>query len=259
MASWQKYLKLHQKKFRKEWQLFIVEGKRFSLEALQSNWQVETAFFDENFQQLNSSTKFIELLQKKNITPQILSSKDFKKLSATNNPQGILLIMAIPAWYNESGISLNNIRMVLLTEGIRDPGNFGTIIRTADWFGAKLIISSNDCAEVFNPKTLRASMGSVFRVVCIKVADLTEWIKKLKDKNFSLIGTSSHTGQLLHHIKSNFPLAVCLGSESEGISPSISKMVDFVARIPQYGKGESLNVAVAAGILLNYLTTQGYK
>jgi TrmH family RNA methyltransferase len=259
MASWQKYLKLHQKKFRKEWQLFMVEGKRFSLEALQSNWQVEAVFFDKSFQQHNSSSIFSDLLQKKNITPQILSSKDFKKLSATENSQGILLIMAIPAWYNESGVSLNNIHMVLLTEGIRDPGNFGTIIRTADWFGAQLIISSNDCAEVFNPKTLRASMGSVFRIVCIKVADLSEWIKKLKDKNFSLIGTSSHTGRLLHHIKSNFPLAICLGSESEGISPSIRKMVDLVARIPQYGKGESLNVAVAAGILLNYLATQSYE
>jgi TrmH family RNA methyltransferase len=259
MASWQKYLKLHQKKFRKEWQLFMVEGKRFSLEALRSNWQVKTAFFDENFQKSDSSPIFSDLLQEKNITPQILSSKDFKKLSITDTPQGILLIMAIPGWYKEAGISLNNIRMALLIEGVRDPGNFGTIIRTADWFGAQLIISSNDCAEVFNPKTLRASMGSVFRVVCIKVADFFKWIKKLKEDNFFLIGTSSHTGLSLHQIKSNYPLAICLGSESEGISPPISKMVDLMARIPQYGKGESLNVAVASGIILNYFASQNYE
>ncbi len=252
MYSWKHYKKLHQKKYRDEWNLFIVEGARFCREALQSNWSVEAAFVNDNFLNHPSHQIFNNFFHQKQIVPQSLADKEFKKLSMIKNPQGILLVMQIPERYFDVKINRTEMNVVLLLESIRDPGNLGTIIRTADWFGIKLIIASKDCAEFFNPKCLRASMGSIFRVICVEVDELNSWIQKLKKDKFFLVGTSPRTGQQLFNLKVRYPLAICLGSEANGISDNIQKSVDITAYIPKYGEGESLNVAVSAGILMNY-------
>lgn len=252
MHSWKHYKKLHQKKYRDEWNLFIVEGTRFCLEALQSNWKTEAAFINDNFLYHPSYQIFNNFFHQKQIVPQSLAEKEFKQLSMIQNPQGVLLVMQIPERYFDVKIISTKMNVVLLLESIRDPGNLGTIIRTADWFGIKLIIASSDCAEFFNPKCLRASMGSIFRVKCFEVNELNVWIQKLKNDDFFIVGTSPHTGQPLFRLKVRYPLAICLGGEANGISDNIQKSVDITTYIPKYGEGESLNVAVSAGILMNY-------
>ncbi len=255
MNSLKHYQKLHLKKYRQEWQLFIVEGKRLCREALQSGWEIQSAFTSQDFTNDPDWQFFREKLNEHH-TPFIsLRANDFKKLADTENPQGILFILKIRSEESGPGISPASHDIILLLDGIRDPGNMGTIIRTADWFGIPLIFCSSDSVDYYNLKTLRATMGSIFNVPCRETTDLAETMRRLKEKSYSLIGTSPAASMALKNLNIKLPVALVLGGEAEGISPGVREMLDFTITIPRQGKAESLNVSIAAGILMNDLIT----
>jgi TrmH family RNA methyltransferase len=253
MHSLKDYRKLHLKKYRQKWGLFVAEGKRLCRDALQSGWQIQAAFMTPDFMRDPEWPDFQEKLAEHHIPVTALQDKDFRKLADTENPQGILFIIRINPATTESEYAKAAGSLILLLDGIRDPGNMGTIIRTADWFGIPLILSSSESVDFFNQKTVRASMGSVFRLTCHETPDLRQTILHLKNNGFSVIGTSPSASRTLQDLKIQLPVALVLGGEAEGITPEVQGILDFTVMIPRRGEAESLNVSVAAGILLHEL------
>jgi TrmH family RNA methyltransferase len=181
-----------------------------------------------------------------------LKSQVFKKLADTESPQGILMIMNKPTPEKNEDSDISEERMVLILDGIRDPGNLGTIVRAAAWFGVYTIILSQDSVDAYNLKVVRSSMGSIFRMNFIQSQDLKETIGILKENNFIVVGAFPQaTLKLEEHIP-EFPLALIMRAEASGISPALLSLIDIEITIHKSGDAESLNVAVAAGILMNH-------
>jgi RNA methyltransferase, TrmH family len=226
---------LHQKKFRKEHALFIVEGIKSVTEFLQSDYIVDTVYCTENL-----LPKLGNLSQK--IQPQLISTSDLDRISTLTTPQQILALVKMPV---NSPFNLQNLHanFSLVLDGVQDPGNLGTIIRTADWFGIKNIICSEDTVEIYNPKVVQASMGSLPRIT-ISYTNLAEL---LKDCPVPVYGALLD-GESIYQTNFGKEGIVVLGNEGNGISAEIRRLINKPVTIPSFGKAESLNVAISASI-----------
>lgn len=226
---------LHQKKFRKEHRLFIVEGIKSVTEFIQSDYLVTTVYCTENL-----VPKLANLSQKTKVNE--ISQTDLSRISTLSSPQGILALVEMPA---ETELQSVNTRgtFTLALDGVQDPGNLGTIIRTADWFGFEQIICSNDCVEAYNPKVVQATMGSLARIKII-YADLHAL---LGECNVPVFGAVLN-GRSITGTDFGQEGIVVLGNEGNGISESVAKMITNRVTIPGSGKAESLNVAVSASL-----------
>ena len=253
MKSWKEYQKLRMKKYRDVWRLFTVEGVRLCQEALTAGWPVEAAFCSESFRNSESYDKFERELKNKGTSLTILKENSFKQLSDTEQPQGILLIVSIPEVNNEQTLSFAGSNLILVLDGIRDPGNMGTLIRSADWCGVELIISSSDAVDYYNPKVVRASMGSIFHIKLLTAENISDTILNLKKQKFQIISTSPSSIKSIADIQVQSPVALILGGEAEGVAQDLQKIADENIAVKKYGKAESLNVSVAGGILLQTL------
>lgn len=251
--NWREYRKLRLKKYRSERQLFTVEGVRLCREALASDWKIEAGFCSQHFSRHPEYENFKYLFQQREVKPQILSDTNFKLLANTDNPQGILLVIRMP----EGQTGPEDFRRIekfgVILEGIRDPGNLGTIIRTADWFGVQLLIALPDTVDFYNPKVVRASMGSFLRVPFMEQDNLAKTVATLRYGGCQILGSAAQKGALLEQLKVKPPVVLILGGEAEGISPQLEELADDIVNIPKFGQSESLNVAVAGGILMHHL------
>ena len=224
---------LHQKKFRKEHGLFLIEGKKPVEEALQSNFRLHSLYScDEVFIE-----KFSQGI--------LINSKDMAMISALNTPSDYLAVLHVPEFNPTSFISKKQI----LLDGISDPGNMGTILRTADWFGFDEIICSEDTVELYNPKVVQSTMGSLFRVK-VMYTDLPKYIDSITEKGFAIAGADLDGVNAFEY---QFPekTALVIGSESHGIRPNVESLLTQKVHIPGSGNAESLNAGIAAGILLS--------
>lgn len=171
-----------------------------------------------------------------------VTSAELEKISTLQAPQGVLALVSIPADAQfDKGILRNTFSLVL--DGIQDPGNLGTMIRTADWFGFKQVICSNHTVEVYNPKTVQATMGSLSRVN-VSYHDLPLF---LKDIEIPVFGAMLN-GSSLYQTEWGTEGLVVLGNEGQGVSPEVVDLIDHPVTIPRVGLAESLNVAVSAAI-----------
>ena len=226
---------LHQKKYRKEHGLFIVEGIKSIKEFFRSSYQIHTIFYNsEQYNLLPKLPANINLFEVKNA--------ELDKISTLQTPQGFLALVHIPKNRELALTALKN-QFTLVLDGVQDPGNMGTIIRTADWFGFKNIICSADCVEVFNPKTVQATMGSLARVN-IYEADLPA----LLEKNTIPVFGALLDGESIYKTQWGAEGLVILGNEGKGISAEVIKKINKPVTIPRIGEAESLNVAVSAAI-----------
>jgi TrmH family RNA methyltransferase len=226
---------LHQKKYRKEHGLFIVEGIKSIKEFIQSSYQIHTIFYNsEQYNLLPKLPANINLFEVKNA--------ELDKISTLQTPQGFLALVHIPKNKELDLKELKN-QFTLVLDGVQDPGNMGTIIRTADWFGFKNIICSADCVEVFNPKTVQATMGSLARVN-IYEADL----QALLTANTIPVFGALLDGESIYKTQWGAEGLIILGNEGKGISPEVIKKINKPVTIPRIGEAESLNVAVSAAI-----------
>jgi TrmH family RNA methyltransferase len=226
---------LHQKKYRKEHGLFIVEGIKSIKEFFQSSYQIHTIFYNsEQYNLLPKLPANINLFEVKNA--------ELDKISALQTPQGFLALIHIPKNKELALTALKN-QFTLVLDGVQDPGNMGTIIRTADWFGFKNIICSADCVEVFNPKTVQATMGSLARVN-IYEADLPALLAKNSIPVFGAL----LDGESIYKTQWGAEGLVILGNEGKGISAEVIEKINKPVTIPRIGGAESLNVAVSAAI-----------
>ena len=226
---------LHQKKFRKEHGLFIVEGLKSLTEFINSKFEIDSIFhITDVMPKLGKLSQNIKLHQ--------VSLDELSKISALNAPQQLLATIKIPD-PEELNSELLKGNFTLALDSIQDPGNLGTIIRTADWFGLKYLICSEDTVEAYNPKVVQASMGSLARVNII-YTDLKVLFTKSKLPVYGAL----LDGKSIYKTTFGNEGILLLGNEGKGISPDLMKMINFPVTIPRFGSAESLNVAISASI-----------
>lgn len=240
------------KKARFEHNLFVAEGLRLVLDALRSNVEIQSIFVTQECIDKNSKHINEFILNDNN---SFLITKELSTyISDTQNPQGIYAICKkLDKNVNIDKIYNNGVFICLCS--LQDPGNVGTIIRTAEAFGIKHIIMTEDCPDIFSPKVLRSTMGSAFRINVITFEDAEKMVRTLK-----LNGVTTYAAVL--NDKSialgtfDFPQnsAVLIGNEANGLSESIIKMCDSALHIPMKGSAESLNAATAANIIMWEMT-----
>lgn len=227
-ANLKTYQQLRLKKFRQKYGLFVVEGLKSVNELLKSDWTVEHIICQENF---NRST-----IAKSDHHIEIIPQTEFEKLSQVSNPQGIL---AITRFYN---LNLKPSNWSIALDGLNDPGNLGTIIRIADWYGINTIYCSTDTVDVYNSKTISSSMGSFLRTQLI-YGDL-QCILDGKQVFATLLN-----GKNIREIKNYEKGIILIGNEANGISDNLlSNIPHEPITIPSHSKTESLNAAMAAAI-----------
>jgi RNA methyltransferase, TrmH family len=235
-----KYIQsLGHKKFRDADGVFVAEGPKIVSELLHSdNLQLVECFANESWLQSNSG-----LAQGREKLFTSITEKELERISFHSKPNQVLAIFSKPEFNGR--YKPNDITLLLDT--IQDPGNLGTIIRTADWFNVKRIVCTDDTVDVFNPKVIQSAMGSIVRVELV-YANLYEYIKS--NPEIPVIAGSINGENLEDKIK--LPGAMLLmGNESRGISHELELLASKRIRIPGNGNAESLNVAVATGILLS--------
>lgn len=222
-------LNLQQKKYRKQYGQFFVEGQKVIRELLDSDFILEELYITEDiFKDIN--------------TRILISENDLKKMSALTNPNNSLAVFRL-----REPQEIKEQNLVVALDKIRDPGNLGTIIRLCDWFGISNLVCSEDTVDAYNPKVLQATMGSITRVN-ITYLNLGEFLSTTK---LPVFGTFME-GNTIY--KTDLPQQgiIVLGNEANGISPEIEKQITDKITIPRFGNNtESLNVATATAIVLS--------
>lgn len=216
---------LSQKKFRDELGLFAVEGEKMVEEALASGFEVEAVYRTSE-----------------------IGEEAMERISALSSPSPALAVVKIPA---ASGAPVpDKDELLLALDSLRDPGNVGTIIRLADWFGIRTVLASHDTVDIYNPKVVQATMGAIFRVRFI-YCDLPSTLSGFRAAGVPLYGTFLD-GENIYGAALSKGGVVVMGSESNGVGPAVASLVDRRLYIPPYpasGTGsESLNVAIATAI-----------
>jgi len=237
------------KKHRRQYQQFLIEGFKLCEEALNSQFEVSEFYYCPAISGLKPEHPFWEKCQAKKIPLYEISETDLQQLADTVNSQGILALVHTKN-YSLTDLKPETTNLLVALERVSDPGNLGTIIRTADWFGASAILIDEHSVDWLNPKVIRGSMGSLFHLPIIPNLDLEKVFPLLKSAGFQIFGATP-TGTPLTAVDFQAPRKlVVLGNESQGLSKNLLVKVDRQIAIEGTGRAESLNVAVAAGIFL---------
>lgn len=234
-----KFLKsLQTKKQRAESMLFVVEGEKMVNELFdQTKFDIKTVYYTEDYD-VNLIPNSLDALQ--------ISAKDLDRITGFKKANKVL---AVVHQQQNNTVNYSENNLILVLDDVNDPGNLGTIIRTADWFGITQIVCSEKTVELYNPKVIQSSMGAIYRMNYI-VTDLAQEINTLKENEFQVSGAIIK-GDNIYKTKLPVKSVLVMGSESHGISDELLKLIDLEISIPNFGQTESLNVAMATGILLS--------
>lgn len=236
--------KLKEKKYRDLEGQYIVEGIKLVKEAIEENAKIKKIVLCEDCENDGTIEKSL-MYEIAKYDCIYVSAKVFSILTDVEKPQGILAVIEKNTAEN---ISYSEDIIVVL-DGIQDPGNLGTILRTVDSVGLKQIILSEKTADPYNPKVVRSTMGAIFRVNIIQSKNVLNTLKEIKKNKYKLLATSLDTDKSLYNIELN-KKAIIIGNEANGVSKEVFEMVDEKMIIPMLGKTESLNAAVATGVVL---------
>lgn len=242
-------LKLKTKKGRREKERFLIEGLRFCQELLNSSFEAELILYTLRFSKSQDGKKLLDDFVKKGVEVISVKKDVIRKLSDTVTPQGIVAVVKMKKLFFKDGL-LENIKFVLAIDSIKEPGNLGTLLRTADAAGADCVLLSNECVELYNPKVLRSTTGSVFHLPIFENMNLEKAILYLKKRGFKIFATDVKEGKLYDQIDYLGKVCLIIGSEAQGISKKILSLAFEKVKIPLYGKAESLNAGVACGVIL---------
>jgi TrmH family RNA methyltransferase len=238
---------LRVKKFRDKENKFIAEGKKILEEALLSKYKCEIVLVTEQFAE--DEISFIKSIPQ-NLRVETVSDADFRKLKDTVSPQGIAAVFS-KVTFDIKNIDKTKDSILICLDNISDPGNVGTIIRNCDWFGYKSVLLTENCADLYNPKTIRAGMGSTFHLNIAEKFSYTD-IEKLKKKGYRII-CSDLDGEDMYNINISKNSILVFSNESGGPSKEILNLSDQIITIPSFGKAESLNVASASAVILSQI------
>jgi TrmH family RNA methyltransferase len=228
---------------------FAVEGVRSLEEAIRSGVRFRAVFFTDAGDPATqrATQRLLEQIGHK-IETYLVPAKLFQEAVTTDSPQGVAALVHRKEHTLEDALRTQPVLLVVAA-GLQDPGNLGTILRSAEAFGAGGVVLAEGTVSVYNPKTVRATAGSIFRlpVVTAKIADL---IPGLREKKIKLFATSSHKGTPLHEAPLQEPCALFIGNEGAGLPREVIAMMDATLAVPQARPVESLNAGVAASIIL---------
>ena len=237
--------KLKDKKERDLSNEYIIEGIKLIQEAIQENAKIKQIIICDDCEKTESIPKDLmyEIAKQECI---YVTNKVFDSITEVMNPQGILAIIE----KQSKEIQIDDKQDIILAlDDIQDPGNLGTILRTADSIGLTQILVSKGTADCYNPKVVRSTMGAIFRVKIIECEDLVKTLKEIKKHKFEIVVSSLQTDNSIYDINYHKKVIV-IGNEANGVKREIQDLADKKIKIPMLGKTESLNASVATGIIL---------
>ncbi len=238
-------------KARNEEKVFVVEGVRMFSEV--SEKDVEKVYISESL--YNRKKQDLKLEQ---FPYEILSDSVFKHVSDTKTPQGILCIVKQKEYDLEKLLQKENPHYIVL-DNLQDPGNLGTIVRTAEGAGVTAVFMSRDTVDIYNPKTIRSTMGSVYRMPFLYVDSLTDLLREFRNRGIS--SYAAHLDGKQSYDKEDYRkgTAILIGNEGNGLREEVAENADILVQIPMCGKVESLNAAIAASVLMFEVSRQRRK
>lgn len=228
---------LKAKKERDKTGLFILEGKRL-VDEIPNSWEIKYLLKAESY---SEDINF----------ENVYTVKDslFEKISETVNPQGILAVCHIKE-FDVTNVDYSNSPFFVVLENVTDPGNMGTLIRTADAAGADGIFLSKGCVDIYNPKVIRATMGSIFHLPIYRNLNLMDLMEDFKNNNVKTLAAHLKGTSTPYKVDMTTACAVIIGNEANGLSDEISEIASDLVKIPMPGKAESMNAGIAGGILI---------
>lgn len=233
---------LSKSKYRTEDQAFVVEGVRLIEDVFVSGWGIKQVFFSNELKERGKL--LVKRCEESGAETDRVDDRVMREISDTMHPQGIVAVVA-----KETLPLPDRLDFVLILDQLRDPGNVGTILRTSAAANVQAVFLTPGTADVFSPKVLRSGMGAQFRIPVL-YADWEEINEHRSRSNFRIFLTSSSGEKYYHEAEFKQPLALVIGGEAEGASNKAFDIANSVIKIPMPGEVESLNAAVAAGILL---------
>jgi len=236
------------KKYRNASDAFIIEGARSTEEVLDSGWDILHAFVDVTIDSARVR-EIADKLEDSGITIFEVTPEVMQRLSDTDSPQGILVVVRKKTC-ELNDFNLKNEGLLLVLDEVRDPGNLGTMLRTADAAGIAGIVLLEGCTDVFAPKAVRSAMGSLFHLPIRNEQNKKEFISWCTENGWSLWSSSLEGGQSIYSEGLAGRTAIVIGNEAEGVSSELLSASEKRVYIPMPGKAESLNAAIAAGIIL---------
>ncbi|EGT0691447.1 RNA methyltransferase [Clostridium perfringens] len=241
--------KLKEKKHRIKSNKYLIEGLRFVEEAIKSKVSIDSIIFTESFNEKNPDL-FLKINE--NIKLIQMNEALLKQLCSTENPQGIVGVI------NMQNKELKSGELVVLVDKVQDPGNMGTIIRTAHAAGAAGIVMTKGTVDIYNDKTLRSTMGSIFYIPIVE-DDSLDFVKSLKKEGYKLVVSSLQGKNNFFEENLQGKVMVAVGNEGNGVSDEVYDIADIKVKIPMPGEAESLNVAVATSIMIYEKIRQSFK
>ena len=228
---------LKAKKERDKTGLFILEGKRL-VDEIPNSWEIKYLLKAESY---SEDINF----------ENVYTVKDslFEKISETVNPQGILAVCHIKE-FDVTNVDYSNSPFFVVLENVTDPGNMGTLIRTADAAGADGIFLSKGCVDIYNPKVIRATMCSIFHLPIYRNLNLMDLMEDFKNNNVKTLAAHLKGTSTPYKVDMTTACAVIIGNEANGLSDEISEIASDLVKIPMPGKAESMNAGIAGGILI---------
>lgn len=229
-------------KARNEEGVFVVEGLRMFVEVPKE--RVEKVYVSETFYYKKKHE-----LSWEGFPLEILSDSVFKHVSDTQTPQGVLCIVKRKQYDLGTLLDIENPHFMVL-DNLQDPGNLGTIVRTAEGAGVDAVFMSRDCVDIYNPKTIRSTMGSIYRMPTIYIEDTVKLLELFKEKGIK--SYAAHLDGKNSYDKEDYRTgtAILIGNEGNGLRDEVSKKADIWVRIPMEGQVESLNAAIAASVFM---------
>ncbi|MGM0501414.1 MAG: TrmH family RNA methyltransferase [Bacillota bacterium] len=243
-----KYLRsLYHKKYRREHQQFVLEGVRLIEEAIQEGASLEQVFYSDYLLRNERGEELLKNLEEQEISFYHIPDDLLQQVADTVSPQGILAVVD-KINYNLEQVLLGQGKLILLVDQIQDPGNLGTIIRTADAAGVDAVITTKGTVSLYNQKTIRATMGSLFRTPIAKISDLDKFKDVIK-KDFNVV-VADVAGEQYHFEIDYLPSTIIIvGNEGQGPREELIDLADQIIKIPLRGGAESLNVAMATSVI----------
>jgi TrmH family RNA methyltransferase len=245
---------LLQKKNRELHGQFIVEGLKMVSEALVSGFSIDMLVFSETGVKLQQEFELYD----RAVHTIVTTDSVFKGISDTQTPQGVLAVVQQRKYDLMKAVGQEKSFLIIL-DGVKDPGNLGTIIRTVDAAGGDGVVLVNDCVDPYNPKAVRSTMGSIFRVPLFQGYDMVELIDKLDHFGYHTVTSHLEGSNVFDWQGGHAKTALVIGSESHGVSRHMTDAADSLVKIPMAGGAESLNASVAAGILIYEIFRKGMK
>lgn len=242
---------LKKKKIREEKGKFLIEGINSINEALKTGVEIPYFVYSLDIFRVKGGKEIIEELEKRGERLLLVSEAIFNKLAETKTPQGILAVPSRLKW-DEKSILESEYSFIFILVGIQDPGNMGTVVRISDALAMDAIIVSEDCVDHYNPKTVRSTMGAIFRMPIYKTENIRDYLKKLKQHEYNIICTTLGDRSQVHDsvdYKKMKKIAIVMGNEANGLPDDICEGADVQVKIPILGQIDSLNVGVSAGIM----------